>query len=137
MSFLELSTIEVLLMSVICSQGIPIFNNDWENLVNGENKHIEECTINWLTIVGILKLTTEQWLSISKAKLSITLNNLYCKHYRSQILIGIILFLSSVILLHICAEVLTMISFKTKVEYLPLLDASELLKHSFVALPYV
>ena len=31
-SFLKLTTIEVLLMSVICSQGIPIFNDDWEIL---------------------------------------------------------------------------------------------------------
>ena len=37
-SFLKLITIEVLLMGVIFSQGILVFNNDWENLVSEENK---------------------------------------------------------------------------------------------------
>merc|ERR1712238_626739 len=75
-SFLKLTTIEVLLMSVICSQGIPVFDNDWENLVSGEKKQMEECTINWHTIAGILKLATEQWLSISKRKLSSAIEGL-------------------------------------------------------------
>ena len=63
-------------MSVIFSQDIPVFNNDWENLVSGENKQMEEYTINWHTIAGILKFATEQWLSISKRKLSSAIEGL-------------------------------------------------------------
>ena len=71
-----MTTIEVLLMSVICLQGIPVFNNDWKNLVRGENKQMEEYTINWHTIAGIPKFATKQWLSISKRKLSSTIEGL-------------------------------------------------------------
>ena len=69
-SFLKLTTIEVLLMNVIYSQGVHVFNHDWDNLVSGENKQMEEYTIKWYPIAGILKLATEQWISISKSKLS-------------------------------------------------------------------
>ena len=42
----------------------------------GENKQMKEYTINLHTIAGILKLTTEQWLSISKRKLSSAIEGL-------------------------------------------------------------
>ena len=75
-SFLKLTTIEVLLMNVIYSQGVHVFNHDWENLVSGENKQMEEYTIKWYPIAGILKLATEQWLSIFKSKLSSAIEGL-------------------------------------------------------------
>ena len=73
---MKLTTIEVLLINVIYSQCIHVFNHDWENLVSGENKQMEEYTIKWYPIAGILKLATEQWLSISKRKLSSAIKGL-------------------------------------------------------------
>ena len=73
---MKLTTIEVLLINVIYSQCIHVFNHDWENLVSGENKQMEEYTIKWYPIAGILKLATEQWLSIFKSKLSSAIEGL-------------------------------------------------------------
>ena len=42
-SFLKFITIEILLIIVICSHGISVFNIDWENIVSGERKQMKEC----------------------------------------------------------------------------------------------
>ncbi len=71
---LKLTSIETLLVSVICSQGIPVFHSSWEMLVNEGQSSTEgnfageEFQINWYLMGHVIETAAKEWLSISTKK---------------------------------------------------------------------
>ena len=71
---LKLTSIETLLVSVICSQGLPVFHSSWGMLVNegqsssGCNFAGEEFQINWYLMGHVIETAAKEWLSISTKK---------------------------------------------------------------------
>jgi len=73
--FLKLTSIETLLLSVICSQGLPVFNGNWECLIfEGQSNAIsnfpgEEFVINWYLMGDVIEAAAREWLNFSTKKL--------------------------------------------------------------------
>mmetsp|Transcript_12730 Transcript_12730/g.16130 ORF Transcript_12730/g.16130 Transcript_12730/m.16130 type:complete len:777 (-) Transcript_12730:154-2484(-) len=74
-TMLGITTIETLILSVMCSQGIPIYTDDWEQaLGNDDDEEINECSylISWFHMGHVLEVAAEKWVEISQANLAKT-----------------------------------------------------------------
>jgi len=72
---LRLTSIETLILSVICSQGLPIWTEEWESLVDpqccveGETSKGEEFVINWYRMGGVVLNAATVWQNIASKSL--------------------------------------------------------------------
>lgn len=68
---LGVTTIETLILSVMCSQGIPLFTDDWESLLNEEDDDSidDDFLITWSHMGNVLEVAAEKWVEISQIHL--------------------------------------------------------------------
>lgn len=71
---LLLTSTEILTLTVLASQGLPVFSDDWSSLVSNapmleDNDQEEEFKIYFSAMGGIMQAAAEVWLSIAKKKL--------------------------------------------------------------------
>eukprot|EP00559_Dactyliosolen_fragilissimus_P007770 CAMPEP_0184861966 /NCGR_PEP_ID=MMETSP0580-20130426/6527_1 /TAXON_ID=1118495 /ORGANISM="Dactyliosolen fragilissimus" /LENGTH=2276 /DNA_ID=CAMNT_0027359649 /DNA_START=192 /DNA_END=7022 /DNA_ORIENTATION=- len=64
---LSLTSMETLLLSVICSQGLPICTDEWESCTDDNMTKI----ITWKSRGSVLETAAEQWYQMSKRKLEV------------------------------------------------------------------
>ncbi len=69
-ALLGITTIETLILSVMCSQGIPIYSDDWEQALHNDEE-IDEFSylISWYHMGHVLEVAAEKWVEISQANL--------------------------------------------------------------------
>mmetsp|Transcript_731 Transcript_731/g.851 ORF Transcript_731/g.851 Transcript_731/m.851 type:complete len:2199 (+) Transcript_731:210-6806(+) len=68
-NFLGVTTIETLILSVMCSQGLPIFNDIWEvTMKNDVDEELDEGNflITWCHMGNVLEVAAEKWVEISE-----------------------------------------------------------------------
>jgi len=66
---LPITYIEALLLSVFCSQGVPILRDDWQALFTTEGMGENEYIITWLGLGAILEAAAKQWCETAKKNL--------------------------------------------------------------------
>ena len=71
---LLLTSTEVLMLTVMASQGLPVFSDDWKSLVtmaedNGEEEDDDEFTIYFAASAGIMEAAAQVWKSVAETKL--------------------------------------------------------------------
>lgn len=70
---LGITTIETLILSVMCSQGIPIWSESWEYAVISNNEEegpeSDEFLISWFHMGNVLEVAAEKWVEISQMRL--------------------------------------------------------------------
>jgi len=72
---LKLTSIETLILSVICSQGLPVWMEDWEALVDpqcyvsSDSRKGEEFVINWYRMGGVVLNAATVWQDIASKNL--------------------------------------------------------------------
>eukprot|EP00804_Cyclotella_cryptica_P025678 CCRYP_002891-RD/>CCRYP_002891-RD protein AED:0.05 eAED:0.05 QI:284/1/1/1/1/1/17/975/2223 len=73
---LRLTSTEILMLTVLISQGLPVHNSNWNNLIL--NDHILEddtvgadgdFTISFYTMAGVMQLAAEFWLKVAEKKI--------------------------------------------------------------------
>ena len=69
-SLLGITTIETLILSVVCSQGIPLYVDNWNHTLScDDEEHLEsEFLISWNHIGTVLEVAAEKWVEISKMR---------------------------------------------------------------------
>lgn len=66
---LAITTVETLMLSVMCSQGIPLYDENWEKMLNyaEDDESIEdEYLITWYHLGNVLEVAAEKWVEISE-----------------------------------------------------------------------
>eukprot|EP00584_Thalassiosira_punctigera_P005019 CAMPEP_0172532664 /NCGR_PEP_ID=MMETSP1067-20121228/5630_1 /TAXON_ID=265564 ORGANISM="Thalassiosira punctigera, Strain Tpunct2005C2" /NCGR_SAMPLE_ID=MMETSP1067 /ASSEMBLY_ACC=CAM_ASM_000444 /LENGTH=2277 /DNA_ID=CAMNT_0013317209 /DNA_START=169 /DNA_END=7002 /DNA_ORIENTATION=+ len=69
---LLLTSTEILALTVLSSQGLPVFDDDWTSLVNApmtDDELDEEFIIYFWAMAGVMQSAAEVWLEIAKKKL--------------------------------------------------------------------
>ena len=68
---LGITTVETLILSVMCSQGIPLFTDDWERDLEREDDEStdNEYSISWCHLGNVLEVAAEKWVEISQIHL--------------------------------------------------------------------
>ena len=68
---LGITTIETLILSVMCSQGIPIWTETWEYALTNDDEleYIDELLISWFHMGNVLEVAAEKWVQISQLRL--------------------------------------------------------------------
>lgn len=74
---LLLTSTEILMLTVLASQGLPVFSDDWHSLVSTEallecsdqDEGEDEFKIYFSAMSGIMQAAAEVWLSIARKKL--------------------------------------------------------------------
>jgi len=69
---LLLTSTEILILTVLASQGLPVFSDDWNSLLSDASTaegSEEEYRINFSIMGGIMQAASEFWLNIAKKKL--------------------------------------------------------------------
>jgi hypothetical protein len=70
-SYLKLTSIETLLLSVVCSQGIPTWQENWEDVVGLVSSEIElHIDFTWNETAGILEAAAEFWYGMLSERIS-------------------------------------------------------------------
>ena len=77
---LQLTSTEVLLLTVLASQGLPVFSERWASLINSESLAAEESNgerdeehelrIFFFAMTQVIHAAAEVWLNIARKKLS-------------------------------------------------------------------
>jgi hypothetical protein len=69
---LGITTIETLILSVMCSQGIPLYSDDWENALNSADDDMceNDYLISWFHMGNVLEVAAEKWVEISQMHLN-------------------------------------------------------------------
>jgi hypothetical protein len=60
-SYLKLTSIETLILSVLCSQGIPVWQENWHESLGLECTQMESYQLTWNEIANILEGAAEAW----------------------------------------------------------------------------
>jgi hypothetical protein len=66
---LGITTVETLMLSVMCSQGIPLYDENWEKMLNypDDDESIDdEYLITWYHLGNVLEVAAEKWVEISQ-----------------------------------------------------------------------
>lgn len=73
---LLLTSTEILMLTVLSSQGLPVFSDDWSSLLSNavmlddsDSEGEEEFIIYFVAMVGVMQAAASIWLNISKKKL--------------------------------------------------------------------
>lgn len=68
---LGITTIETLILSVMCSQGIPIWTETWEYALTNDDELecIDEFLISWFHMGNVLEVAADKWVQISQLRL--------------------------------------------------------------------
>ncbi len=70
---LGINTVETLMLSVMCSQGIPLYDENWEKMLKyaEDDESIEdEYLITWYHLGNVLEVAAEKWVEISENQLA-------------------------------------------------------------------
>jgi len=64
-NFLRLTSIETLLLSVMCSQGMPVCDEDWQVAINSDFENDESYALSWFQTGSVLEAAAETWYSMT------------------------------------------------------------------------
>jgi hypothetical protein len=76
---LHLTSTEILMLTVLASQGLPVYSDDWNSLIssealiaeeNNEDDEGEEFRIFYFAMTQVMRAAAEVWLGIAKRKLT-------------------------------------------------------------------
>jgi len=68
---LKISEIEALILSTLCSQGFPIYGDEWTHLGEKESTSGSSTSITWTSMGRILEVAATQWLEVTKQKVAV------------------------------------------------------------------
>jgi len=64
-NFFRLASIETLLLSVLCSQGMPICDENWQTAINSDFDDNETYALSWYQTGSVLEAAAETWFSMT------------------------------------------------------------------------
>lgn len=78
---LHLTNTEILLLTVLASQGLPVFSEDWITLIRGRTGEGQDFQIFYFAMTQVMLAASEVWLGITRKKLAQAIliqNDTYC-----------------------------------------------------------
>eukprot|EP00550_Attheya_septentrionalis_P007683 CAMPEP_0198281478 /NCGR_PEP_ID=MMETSP1449-20131203/1401_1 /TAXON_ID=420275 /ORGANISM="Attheya septentrionalis, Strain CCMP2084" /LENGTH=2448 /DNA_ID=CAMNT_0043977257 /DNA_START=144 /DNA_END=7490 /DNA_ORIENTATION=+ len=83
---IQLTSVETLLLSVICSQGLPVWIEDWKSLICESDARVQEglpgheYTITWWGMGAVVETAAQVWYKIASNKLKAKRDSLQMKY---------------------------------------------------------
>lgn len=81
---LHLTSTEILMLTVLASQGLPVFSDDWNSLISSEAMMAEECNedgeeeefrIFYFAMTQVMRAAADVWVGITRKKLTQAISN--------------------------------------------------------------
>jgi len=68
--YLELTSIETLMLSVLCSQGMPVCSENWLPALDGEFDEDENYALSWFQTGSVLEAAAETWYNMTASRVT-------------------------------------------------------------------
>ena len=69
-SYLKLTSIETLMLSVLCSQGMPICEDNWRSVLDEEFDDDESYALTWFQTGSVLEAAAETWYGMTAGRVA-------------------------------------------------------------------
>ena len=74
-NFLRLTSIETLMLSVLCSQGMPVCDENWQVAINSDFDDNETYALSWYQTGSVLEAASETWYSMTDHRVKLARQN--------------------------------------------------------------